>query len=204
MEAFYPMDRLICGDVGFGKTEIAVRAAAKAIADSKQVVILVPTTILALQHYRHLATDSKNIPAESIISTDSKLPRNAARTIEDVAQGKIDVIIGTHALLGKSVKFKDLGLLVIDEEQKFGVAAKEKLREMKINVDTLTLTATPIPRTLQFSLMNARDMSIMTTPPPNRQPIQTEIIKFDDHNKIRDAIQFEVYEVGKCFLYTTA
>lgn len=199
MEAFYPMDRLICGDVGFGKTEIAVRAAAKAIADSKQVVILVPTTILALQHYKTFSDRLKEYPCRIDYINRFKTAKERRETIEDVAQGKIDVIIGTHALLGKSVKFKDLGLLVIDEEQKFGVAAKEKLREMKINVDTLTLTATPIPRTLQFSLMNARDMSIMTTPPPNRQPIQTEIIKFDDHNKIRDAIQFEVYRGGQVF-----
>lgn len=199
MEAYCPMDRLVCGDVGFGKTEVAVRAAAKAVADNKQVAILVPTTILALQHHKTFSDRLKGFPCNIDYVNRFKTAKERRETLEALGEGKIDIIIGTHALLGKTVKFKDLGLLVIDEEQKFGVAAKEKLREMKINVDTLTLTATPIPRTLQFSLMNARDLSIMSTPPPNRQPIQTEIIKFDDHDKIRDAIQYEVYRGGQVF-----
>lgn len=199
MEAFNPMDRLICGDVGFGKTEIALRAAAKAVADNKQVAILVPTTILALQHYKTFSDRLKNFPCNVDYVNRFKTAKEKRITLEALGEGKVDIIIGTHALLGKNVKFKDLGLLIIDEEQKFGVAAKEKLREVKVNVDTLTLTATPIPRTLQFSLMSARDLSIMSTPPPNRQPIQTEIIKFDDHEKIRDAIQYEVYRGGQVF-----
>jgi transcription-repair coupling factor (superfamily II helicase) len=199
MEAFYPMDRLICGDVGFGKTEVALRAAAKAIADNKQVAILVPTTILALQHYKTFSDRLKDFPCKVDYVNRFKTAKEKRQTLEALADGKVDIIIGTHALLGKNVKFKELGLLIIDEEQKFGVAAKEKLREAKVNIDTLTLTATPIPRTLQFSLLSARDLSIMSTPPPNRQPIHTEIIKMDEHEKIRDAIQYEVYRGGQVF-----
>ncbi|MCB0696862.1 MAG: DEAD/DEAH box helicase, partial [Chitinophagaceae bacterium] len=176
MEAPSPMDRLVCGDVGFGKTEVAIRAAFKTVADSKQAAILVPTTILAYQHYQTLKERLADFPCNIDYVNRFKSAKQKTETLKKLAAGEIDIIVGTHALLGKSVKFKDLGLLVIDEEQKFGVAAKEKLREMKANVDTLTLTATPIPRTLQFSLMNARDLSIMNTPPPNRQPVQTEVM----------------------------
>ena len=198
MEAGFPMDRLICGDVGFGKTEIAVRAAFKAVADSKQVAILVPTTILAMQHYETFRARLRDFPANVEYVNRFKSTKEKKETLQRVKEGRTDILIGTHALLGKAVEFKDLGLLVIDEEQKFGVSAKEKLRAMKVNVDTLTLTATPIPRTLQFSLMGARDLSIINTPPPNRQPIQTELHTFND-NIIREAITYEVYRGGQVF-----
>jgi len=198
MEKSYPMDRLVCGDVGFGKTEIAIRAAAKAVADSKQVAVLVPTTILALQHHNTFTERLKQFPCTVDYINRFKTAKQKTETLKNVAEGKVDILIGTHAILGKKVKFKDLGLLIIDEEQKFGVAAKEKLRKYKVNVDTLTLTATPIPRTLQFSLLSARDLSIMATPPANRQPVTTEHIDFDDE-AIRDAINFEVYRGGQVF-----
>ena len=198
MEDSCPMDRLICGDVGFGKTEIAVRAAFKAVCDSKQVAILVPTTILALQHFNTFRQRLQNLPCN--VEYVSRL--RTAREITDIRQrlqeGKIDILIGTHKILGKDFVFKDLGLLVIDEEQKFGVAAKEKLRALKTSVDTLTLTATPIPRTLQFSLLGARDLSIINTPPPNRIPVQTEIILFDE-KEIRSIINYELNRGGQVF-----
>ncbi len=198
MEAPSPMDRLVCGDVGFGKTEVAIRAAFKSVADSKQAAILVPTTILAYQHYQTFKERLSDFPCNIDYINRFKSTKQKNETLKKLADGEIDIIIGTHGLLGKSVKFKDLGLLIIDEEQKFGVAAKEKLRELKANVDTLTLTATPIPRTLQFSLMNARDLSIMNTPPPNRQPVQTEVMVFDEY-AIRDAIYFEAERGGQVY-----
>ena len=165
MEADMPMDRLVCGDVGFGKTEVAIRAAFKAVADSKQVAVLVPTTVLAMQHYNTFKDRLKGFPCNISYLSRAKSAQKTKETIERLEKGEIDIIIGTHKLVGKSVKFKDLGLLIIDEEQKFGVSVKEKLKELKVNVDTLTLTATPIPRTLQFSLLGARDLSIINTPP---------------------------------------
>ncbi len=198
MQKPHPMDRLICGDVGFGKTEVAIRAAFKAVADGKQVAVLVPTTILALQHFK---TFSERLHSYGIIINYlNRFKSSAERRIimEEVAIGKIEILIGTHAILNKNVEFKDLGLLIIDEEQKFGVAAKERLRNLKVNVDTLTLTATPIPRTLQFSLMAARDLSIIRTPPPNRQPIHTETRVFND-DLIKDAIYYEVHRGGQVF-----
>jgi len=198
MEAESPMDRLICGDVGFGKTEVAIRATAKALADSKQVAILVPTAILAMQHFKTFTERLKEFPCKVDYLNRFKTAKQKRETLAELAEGKVDVIIGTHALLGKTVKFKDLGLLVIDEEQKFGVSAKEKLRQLKVNVDTLTLTATPIPRTLQFSLMSARDLSIIRTPPPNRQPVTTELMTFNAE-KIRDAIYYEIHRGGQVF-----
>ncbi len=194
----YPMDRLICGDVGFGKTEVAIRAAFKAIADGKQVAILVPTTILALQHYKTFSERLKAFDLRIDFLNRFRSAKEKKAILERLKDGKIDLIIGTHALLGKEVAFKDLGLLIIDEEQKFGVSAKEKLRTLKINVDTLTLTATPIPRTMQFSLMAARDLSVIRTPPPNRQPIHTEVQPFDEA-LIRDAIYYEVNRGGQVF-----
>ena len=198
MEKEYPMDRLICGDVGFGKTEVAVRAAFKAITDGKQAAILVPTTILALQHYQTFKDRLGQFGVEVDYINRFKSAKEKREILERLESGQLDLVIGTHALLNKKVKFKDLGLLVIDEEQKFGVTAKEKLRNIKVNVDTLTLTATPIPRTLQFSLMAARDLSIIKTPPPNRQPIHTERRIFN-HELIKDAIYYEVNRGGQVF-----
>lgn len=198
MEKDYPMDRLICGDVGFGKTEVAIRAAYKAVVAGKQVAILVPTTILALQHYKTFSERLKNFGATVDYINRFRSTKDKNQIIEDTESGKIDILIGTHAILGKNIKFKDLGLLIIDEEQKFGVASKEKLRSLQVNVDTLTLTATPIPRTLQFSLMAARDLSIIRTPPPNRQPIYTERRVFSDE-LIKDAIYYEVQRGGQIF-----
>ncbi|MDX1940618.1 MAG: transcription-repair coupling factor, partial [Saprospiraceae bacterium] len=198
MMKLYPMDRLICGDVGFGKTEIAIRAAFKAVADGKQVAVLVPTTILALQHFKTFGDRLKEFGVDVDYVNRFRSAKEKKEIFEKLQEGKLDVIIGTHALLGKEVKFKDLGLLVIDEEQKFGVSAKEKLRNLKVNVDTLTLTATPIPRTLQFSLMAARDLSILRTAPPNRQPIQTEVRIFSEE-VIREAIMYEVNRGGQVF-----
>lgn len=198
MEQPSPMDRLVCGDVGFGKTEVAIRAAFKAVGDSKQVAVLVPTTILAFQHYQTFKERLKDFPCSVDYINRFKSAKEKKETFKRLAEGKIDILIGTHAILGKDVKFQDLGLLIIDEEQKFGVLAKEKLREIRANVDTLTLTATPIPRTLQFSLMNARDLSIMNTPPPNRQPVHTEVLHFDEF-AIRDAIYFEVERGGQVY-----
>ncbi|MBS1779024.1 MAG: transcription-repair coupling factor [Bacteroidetes bacterium] len=198
MESTSPMDRLVCGDVGFGKTEIAIRAAFKTVADNKQAAILVPTTILAFQHYQTFKERLNDFPCNVDYVNRFKSAKEKKETLKRLEEGKIDIIIGTHAILGKDVKFKDLGLLIIDEEQKFGVGAKEKLRELKANVDTLTLTATPIPRTLQFSLMNARDLSIINTPPPNRQPVHTEVLVFDEY-AIRDAIYFETERGGQVY-----
>ena len=198
MESVRPMDRLICGDVGFGKTEIAIRAAFKAVTDNKQVAILVPTTVLALQHYKTFTERLKEFPCT--IDYLSRAKKNSEVKIikEKLKNGKIDIIIGTHKLIGKDICFKDLGLLIIDEEQKFEVAVKEKLKTLKVNIDTLTLTATPIPRTLQFSLMGARDLSILTTPPPNRFPVMTEIITLDDET-IKEAIMTEINRNGQVF-----
>lgn len=200
MESAVPMDRLICGDVGFGKTEIAMRAAFKAATDGKQTAVLVPTTVLALQHYHSFSQRYKNFPVTVEYLSRAKSAKQIKDILERLENGKIDVIIGTHKLVGKNVKFKDLGLLIIDEEQKFGVAVKEKLKQMKINVDTLTLSATPIPRTLQFSLMGARDLSVMTTPPPNRYPILTEVITPDDEDVIKEAIEHEMSRNGQVFV----
>ncbi len=198
MESEAPMDRLVCGDVGFGKTEIAIRAAFKSVVDGKQAAVLVPTTILAFQHYKTFKERLKDFPVTVDFINRFKSSKEKKETLQKLAEGKIDIIIGTHGLLGKEVKFKDLGLMVIDEEQKFGVGHKEKLKTLKTNVDCLTLTATPIPRTLQFSLMGARDLSIINTPPPNRQPIQTEVHVFND-DFIRDAIYFETERGGQVF-----
>ena len=198
MENAAPMDRLICGDVGFGKTEIAVRAAFKAVTDGKQAAILVPTTILAFQHYKTFAERLADFPVTVDYINRFKSAKEKKETLDKLAAGKIDIVIGTHALLGKSVKFKDLGLMVIDEEQKFGVGHKEKLKTLRTNVDSLTLTATPIPRTLQFSMMGARDLSIINTAPPNRQPIQTEVVTFNQ-DFIREAIYFEIERGGQVF-----
>ncbi|WP_240965708.1 transcription-repair coupling factor [Pseudoflavitalea sp. G-6-1-2] len=198
MEQPSPMDRLVCGDVGFGKTEIAIRAAFKTCVDGKQAAVLVPTTILAYQHYKTFSERLKDFPVTIDFVNRFKSAKEKKETYKRLEEGKIDIIIGTHAILGKEVKFKDLGLLVIDEEQKFGVAHKEKIKTLRTNVDCLTLTATPIPRTLQFSLMGARDLSIINTPPPNRQPIQTEVAVFND-DMIRDAIYFETERGGQVF-----
>ncbi|MEE4177807.1 MAG: transcription-repair coupling factor, partial [Bacteroides sp.] len=198
MEAPYPMDRLICGDVGFGKTEVAIRAAFKAVADSKQVAVLVPTTILALQHYYTFNDRLRDLPCRVDYISRFRSAKEKKAVLDDLKAGKIDILIGTHRLISKDIKFKDLGLLVIDEEQKFGVAAKERLKQMRVNVDTLTLTATPIPRTLQFSMMGARDLSRINTPPPNRYPIVTELHVFGEE-LIRDAVMNEVSRGGQVF-----
>ncbi len=198
MEKPHPMDRLVCGDVGFGKTEIAIRAAFKAVCDSKQVAILVPTTILAYQHYKTFKERFKNLPCNVDYINRFKSAKEQKEILGRLAQGNLDIIIGTHKLVGKEVKFKDIGLLIIDEEQKFGVGVKDKLKTFKTNVDTLTLTATPIPRTLQFSLMGARDLSVISTPPANRYPVQTELHSFNEE-LIRDAISFELQRGGQVF-----
>ncbi len=198
MESEVPMDRLICGDVGVGKTEIAIRAAFKAVTDSKQVAVLVPTTILALQHYQTFRERLADFPCNVEYISRLRTKKQQTETIKNLAEGKTDVIIGTHKLVGKEINFKDLGLLIIDEEQKFGVAVKEKLKKLKLNVDTLTLTATPIPRTLQFSMMGARDLSIINTPPPNRYPIITELHTFDEEI-IKEAINYEFQRNGQIF-----
>jgi len=198
MEKPMPMDRLVCGDVGFGKTEVAIRAAFKAVADSKQVAVLVPTTILALQHYKTFKDRLKDFPCNVQYISRLRNSGDIKNVLKELSEGKVDIIIGTHKLIGKDVKFKDLGLLIVDEEQHFGVSVKEKLKQLKANVDTLTLTATPIPRTLQFSLMGARDLSIINTPPPNRYPINTEVSVFDEEI-IRDAINYEVARGGQAF-----
>ncbi|KIA94880.1 transcription-repair coupling factor [Pedobacter kyungheensis] len=198
MEAPHPMDRLVCGDVGFGKTEIAVRAAFKAVAEGKQAAILVPTTILALQHYKTFSSRLKDFPVTVDYINRFKTNKQIKDTLAEAAAGKVDILIGTHRLLSKDVKFKDLGIMIIDEEQKFGVSAKERLKAVRVNVDTLTLTATPIPRTLHFSLMGARDLSIISTPPPNRQPVSTELHVFND-KLIQEAVQFELDRGGQVF-----
>ena len=198
MESARPMDRLVCGDVGFGKTEVAVRAVFKAACDNKQSAVLVPTTVLAFQHYQTFRDRLKDFPVRVDYLSRARSAKQTKQVLEDLETGKIDIIIGTHKLIGKNVKWHDLGLLIIDEEQKFGVSTKEKLRKMKSNVDTLTMSATPIPRTLQFSLMGARDMSIMRTPPPNRYPIHTEIATYG-HEIIADAINFEMSRNGQVF-----
>ena len=198
MESNTPMDRLVCGDVGFGKTEIAIRAAFKAVCDNKQVAILVPTTILALQHYKTFRKRLNDFPCKVDYINRFKTAKQQKETLQNLADGKVDIIIGTHRLVGKDVKFLDLGLLIVDEEQKFGVSVKDKLKTIKANVDTLTLTATPIPRTLQFSLMSARDLSIIKTAPPNRLPVQTQNIGFNEET-LRDAIQYEVSRGGQVF-----
>ena len=201
MESSRPMDRLVCGDVGFGKTEVAVRAAFKAACDNKQVAVLVPTTVLALQHFKTFQSRLRNFPVTVDYLTRARTAKQTKELLDNLASGKLNIVIGTHRLIGKGVKFKDLGLLIIDEEQKFGVAVKEKLRQMKVNVDTLTMSATPIPRTLQFSLMGARDFSVIQTPPPNRYPIQTEVLPFS-HEVIADAVGFELSRNGQVFIVT--
>jgi transcription-repair coupling factor (superfamily II helicase) len=198
MESQMPMDRLVCGDVGFGKTEIAIRAAFKAVADNKQVAVLVPTTILAMQHYKTFKSRLADMPCTVDYLSRLRTTKEQKDILTRLASGELNIVIGTHKLIGKSVKFKDLGLLIIDEEQKFGVSVKERLKQMKVNVDTLTLTATPIPRTLQFSLMGARDLSVISTPPPNRQPILTEVHTFDE-GIIKEAVSFELNRGGQVF-----
>jgi transcription-repair coupling factor (superfamily II helicase) len=198
METTRPMDRLICGDVGFGKTEVAVRAAFKAVDNGKQVAILVPTTILAFQHQRTFSERLAEMPVNVDYLNRFRTAKERRTVLENLKSGKLDIVIGTHQLVNKAVEFKDLGLLIIDEEQKFGVAVKDKLKTIKENVDTLTLTATPIPRTLQFSLMAARDLSVITTPPPNRYPIETNVVRFSEET-IRDAIRYEISRGGQVF-----
>ena len=200
LESPMPMDRLICGDVGFGKTEIAMRAAFKVATDGKQVAVLVPTTVLALQHYTTFRERFQNFPVKVEYLSRAKTPREVKEILDQLAEGKIDILIGTHKLIGKSVKWHDLGLLIIDEEQKFGVAVKEKLKSLRTNIDVLTLTATPIPRTLQFSLLGARDLSVMTTPPPNRYPVITENITLDDEDIIKEAIDIEMARNGQVYV----
>jgi transcription-repair coupling factor (superfamily II helicase) len=198
MEKPYPMDRLVCGDVGFGKTEVAIRAAFKAVSDSKQVAVLVPTTILAMQHYHTFKDRLANLPCKVDYINRFRTAKEVKQILKEVAEGKIDILIGTHRLVSKDIKFKTLGLMIIDEEQKFGVKVKEQLKELKVNIDSLTLTATPIPRTLHFSLLGARDLSVISTPPPNRQPVNTEIHSFNEA-LIRDAVSYEVKRGGQVF-----
>ena len=198
MESTRPMDRLICGDVGFGKTEVAIRAAFKAVSDNKQVAVLVPTTVLAFQHYQTFCERLKDFPCKIDYISRARTAAQIKATLKELKEGEVNILIGTHRIVGKDVRFKDLGLLIIDEEQKFGVSVKEKLRQLKVNVDTLTMTATPIPRTLQFSLMGARDLSSITTPPPNRYPVQTEVERFNP-DIIREAINFEMSRNGQVF-----
>ncbi|MGN0086816.1 MAG: transcription-repair coupling factor [Alloprevotella sp.] len=201
MESERPMDRLVCGDVGFGKTEIAVRASLKAAVDNKQVAVLVPTTVLALQHFKTFSERLRDFPVQVDYLSRAKSAAQTKQVLADLASGKTDIVIGTHKLIGRNVKFKDLGLLIVDEEQKFGVAVKEKLRQMRTNIDTLTMSATPIPRTLQFSLMGARDFSVIQTPPPNRRPIQTEVHVFS-HDVVAEAINFELSRNGQAYIVT--
>ena len=200
MESPMPMDRLVCGDVGFGKTEVAMRAAFKAATNGKQVAVLVPTTVLALQHYNTFKERFKDFPVRVEYVSRSKTGKALKELLEDLKKGKIDILIGTHKLVGKQVEWKELGLLIIDEEQKFGVAVKEKLKALRTNVDVLTLTATPIPRTLQFSLLGARDLSVINTPPPNRYPVQTEMITLDDEDIIKEAIELEMQRNGQIYV----
>ena len=200
MESAMPMDRLVCGDVGFGKTEVAMRAAFKAATDGKQVAVLVPTTVLALQHYNTFKERFRDFPVRVEYVSRSKTGKALRELLDDLKNGKIDILIGTHKLVGKQVEWKDLGLLIIDEEQKFGVAVKEKLKALRTNVDVLTLTATPIPRTLQFSLLGARDLSVINTPPPNRYPVQTEMITLDDEDIMKEAIQLEMQRNGQIYV----
>lgn len=200
MESRTPMDRLVCGDVGFGKTEVAMRAAFKAATDGKQVAVLVPTTVLALQHYNTFKERFKDFPVNIQYLSRAKNAKETKQILEDLKSGKIDILIGTHKLVGKQVEWKDLGLLIIDEEQKFGVTVKEKLKSMRTNIDVLTLTATPIPRTLQFSLLGARDLSIINTPPPNRYPVQTELITSNDEDLIQEAIRLEIERNGQIYV----
>ncbi len=199
MESDRPMDRLICGDVGFGKTEIAIRAAFKAAVDGKQTAVLVPTTVLAYQHFNTFRDRLKELPVRVDYISRARTPKQVREIISDLAEGKIDILIGTHKLIGKDVRFKDLGLLIVDEEQKFGVAVKEKLKQMKINVDTLTMSATPIPRTLQFSLMGARDLTSLNTPPANRYPIITSVCAGGD-DIVAEAVNFELSRNGQVFM----
>ena len=196
MEKEIPMDRLVCGDVGFGKTEVAIRAAFKAVTDSKQVAILVPTTILALQHYKTFKKRLKQLPCTIDYINRFKTVKEQKETIQKLSRGKIDILLGTHRIVGEDIKFLDLGLLIIDEEQKFGVNIKDKIKLLKENIDTLTLSATPIPRTLQFSLLGARDLSIINTPPANRQSVETKIIGMNQEI-IRDAISYEMSRNGQ-------
>jgi len=198
MENERPMDRLVCGDVGFGKTEVAIRAAFKAVDNGKQVAVLVPTTILAYQHYRTFSERLKDMPVTVSYLNRFRTAKQKSETLQKLQEGKVDILIGTHQLVNKNVVFKDLGLLIIDEEQKFGVNVKDKLKTIATNVDTLTLTATPIPRTLQFSLMAARDLSVITTPPPNRYPIETQVIRFNEE-VIRDAVSYEIQRGGQVY-----
>ena len=200
LESPMPMDRLVCGDVGFGKTEVAMRAAFKVATDGKQVAVLVPTTVLALQHYNTFTERMKNLPVRIEFLSRLKSEKETKALLADLEAGKIDILIGTHKIIGKTVKWHDLGLLIIDEEQKFGVAAKERLKSLRTNIDVLTLTATPIPRTLQFSLLGARDLSVMTTPPQNRYPVQTELITIDDEDLIKEAIELEMARNGQVFI----
>ncbi len=198
MQNPHPMDRLVCGDVGFGKTEVAIRAAFKAASEGKQVAVLVPTTILAMQHYRTFSERLANFPVKIDYVSRFKSDKEIKQIVNNAKEGKLDILVGTHRIVSKDVEFKNLGLLIIDEEQKFGVKVKDRLKELKVNVDVLTLTATPIPRTLHFSLMGARDLSIIATPPPNRQPVTTELHTFDEV-VIRDAVSFELRRGGQVF-----
>jgi transcription-repair coupling factor (superfamily II helicase) len=198
MEKSYPMDRLVCGDVGFGKTEVAIRAAFKAVNDRKQVAILVPTTILAMQHFQTLQERLENFPVKVDYINRFRSAKDIKTIKEQVSSGEIDILIGTHKIVGKDIEFKDLGLLIIDDEQKFGVKVKDQLKNLRVNVDVLTLTATPIPRTLHFSLMGARDLSVIATPPPNRQPVTTEVQTFEEE-VIRDAVSYELRRGGQVF-----